>query len=275
MTQHDPIPSISRRGAGERLPLIRAFALPLVTLIGLYVCFLLALPFLPALAWALTLAVLAAPLHRRVQSRLRSPSLAAGVSVLLLACLVIMPLGAVGLHLLTEVSSGALIVQEQFASTNLQRIINSHPFLARAAALLERHVELSSIINNLATWFTNLGASLLRGSLKNLITVILTFYLLFYFLRDQREALYHARLLSPMSNRDTDRLFDRASETIHGVIFGTFFTAAVQGMLGGLIFWLLGLSNPLFWGFVMALLAVIPVLGAFVIWISRCSFSGD
>ena len=167
MTQHDPTLSISRRGAGERLPLVRAFALPLVTLIGLYVCYLLALPFLPALAWALTLAVLAAPLHRRIQSRLRSPSLAAGVSVLLLAFLVIVPLGVVGLQLLTEVSSGAVIAQEQLASTNLQPIINSHPLLARAAALLERHVELPSIFSNLATWLTNLGASLLRGSLED------------------------------------------------------------------------------------------------------------
>jgi predicted PurR-regulated permease PerM len=51
------------------------------------------------------------------------------------------------------------------------------------------------------------------------------------------------------------------------VFFGTVVAAAVQGALGGAVFWLLGLPNPVFWGLVMALLAIIPILGAFVVWI--------
>jgi len=46
----------------------------------------------------------------------------------------------------------------------------------------------------------------------------------------------------------------------------------VQGLLGGLMFWWLGLPAPLLWGLVMALLAVVPVLGAFIVWIPAALF---
>jgi predicted PurR-regulated permease PerM len=120
---------------------------------------------------------------------------------------------------------------------------------------------------NAGSWLTNVGASIVRESVSNVITVLLTFYLLFYFLRDHREVLSQSKTISPLTESETDYLFGRASDTIHAIIFGTVITAAVQGALGGLVFWLLGLQNPVFWGLVMALLAVIPILGAFVVWI--------
>jgi predicted PurR-regulated permease PerM len=59
----------------------------------------------------------------------------------------------------------------------------------------------------------------------------------------------------------------RFAETVHATLVGTVFVAAVQGALGGLMFWWLGLPTPVFWGLVMGLLAIVPVLGAFVIWV--------
>ena len=71
----------------------------------------------------------------------------------------------------------------------------------------------------------------------------------------------------PLSYAETDRIFARIAETIEATVFGTLIVAMVQGTLGGLMFWWLGLPAPLLWGVVMGLLAVVPVLGAFIIWI--------
>ena len=68
------------------------------------------------------------------------------------------------------------------------------------------------------------------------------------------------------------------SDTIEATLYGTVVVAAVQGVLGGLIFWWLELPMPVFWGFVMGLLAVVPMLGAFVIWVPAAVYlalSGD
>ena len=69
-----------------------------------------------------------------------------------------------------------------------------------------------------------------------------------------------------------DQLFANVSDTVHATLYGTITVAIVQGALGGLMFWWLGLPAPLLWGVVMGLLAVVPVLGAFVIWIPAAIF---
>jgi predicted PurR-regulated permease PerM len=61
-----------------------------------------------------------------------------------------------------------------------------------------------------------------------------------------------------------DRMFSRVNDTVHATICGTLAVAAVQGTLGGLMFWWLGLAAPVLWGLVMGVLAVVPLLGAFV-----------
>jgi predicted PurR-regulated permease PerM len=104
------------------------------------------------------------------------------------------------------------------------------------------------------------------------IGLLLTFYLLFFFLRDRSAALQALRALSPLSEAEMDRLFNRIGDTIYATIYGTLAVSAVQGLLGGMMFWWLGLPAPLLWGVVMALLAVVPVLGAFVIWIPAALF---
>jgi predicted PurR-regulated permease PerM len=105
-----------------------------------------------------------------------------------------------------------------------------------------------------------------------LIGVVLTFYMLFYFLRDREAALESFQSLSPLSKVDMNRLFGEVFNTVHATVYGTFAVAAVQGALGGLMFWWLGLPEPMLWGVVMGLLAVVPVLGAFVIWIPAAIF---
>jgi predicted PurR-regulated permease PerM len=97
-------------------------------------------------------------------------------------------------------------------------------------------------------------------------------YLLFYFLRDRRSALDALRALSPLTRSEMDHLFARLDDTVHATIYGTLAVAMVQGLLGGLMFWWLGLPAPWLWGVVMGLLAVVPVLGAFIVWIPAALF---
>ena len=163
--------------------------------------------------------------------------------------------------------NGVTALQKQFAGDGLQRLVDSHPLLASAAAEVERRINVGSIFTNLTETLTAFATSLVRGSLTQIITLLVTFYLLFFFLRDRQAILRQLKMFSPLSRAETDRLFVRAADTIHAIMFGTVVTALIQGALGGTMFWLLGLPNALFWGVVMVLLAVIPVLGTFVVWL--------
>jgi len=112
----------------------------------------------------------------------------------------------------------------------------------------------------------------------SVLTLIVTLYLLFYFLRDREVALNWLREMSPLSSSEMDRLFDRVADTIRATFYGTVVVAVVQGTLGGLMFWWLGLPMPVFWGVVMGLLAIVPLRGAIVVWVPAAAYlalSGD
>jgi predicted PurR-regulated permease PerM len=144
---------------------------------------------------------------------------------------------------------------------------SSYPRIAPIDTWIEQQFDLPAIFRNVATWLTGAAASFVRGSVVQLIGVLLTFYLLFYFLRDRGLAVRTLHRLLPLSQAEVDRLVVRTVDTIHATIYGTLVVAGIQGTLGGLMFWWLALPAPLLWGLVMALLALVPVLGAFVVWI--------
>jgi predicted PurR-regulated permease PerM len=70
----------------------------------------------------------------------------------------------------------------------------------------------------------------------------------------------------PLSNQETDRLLERVSDTIHATIFGTVVVAMIQGAMGGVMFVLMGIPGAMLWAVMMGLFAMVPYLGAFVVW---------
>ena len=251
---------------------VHALVLILVTAFGVYICYRLVIPFFPALVWALALAVMFTPLQQRLESKLKRPSMAAMVSVAVVGLIVAVPATFVAQRLIMESAKGAEIVKAKTESGEWRRTIEAQPRLAPVADWIERKVDLTGTAQTLATWLTTTAGAILKGSVVQVIGFCLTFYLLFYFLRDRRTALQSLRTLSPLSPAQMDRMFVRVTDTIFATVYGTLAVAAVQGLLGGLMFWWLGLPAALLWGVVMALLAVVPVLGAFVVWIPAALF---
>ncbi|AWI60485.1 AI-2E family transporter [Sinorhizobium fredii] len=245
----------------------RAFVLLVAIAAGIVVCYLLAVPFLPALTWALVLAIMFHPLHRRISKDLRYPDIAAAATVAIAAFVVAVPLTLVAERLVNEAARGAQIVAEALRTGSWRDAIATYPRIGLVLLWIETQLDLAGLAGNAAALLTNFSASLVRRSVVQIIDVVLTFYFLFYFLRDGREALNMLKKFAPLTSAEMDKLFLRVSETVHAIVFGTFAVAVVQGTLGGLMFWLLGLPSPLLWGLAMGLLAMVPVLGAFIIWI--------
>ena len=238
-----------------------------LVLIGLYLCFQLALPFLPAISWALALAVVLGPLQRKLESKWKRRNRVTFVSLAVIAVIVVVPAIFVTNRLIMEISKGAELIQTHATAGTLTRPLGNYPHLDPLDRWIARQIDLPETVGRLATWLTNIATSFVRGSVMHLTGLLLTFYLLFYFLRDRHLALESLRSLAPLSPAEMDRVFSRVTATIHATVYGTLVVATIQGTLGGLMFWILGLPAPLLWGLIMGLLAVIPVLGAFVIWI--------
>lgn len=251
---------------------LQSFVLLVFTAIGIVICYLVAAPFVPAIAWSLALAVLFTPLQHWLEAKLKRPSLAAIVSVFLIALIVVVPVSFVGQKLGAQAAKGAELVETKVDSGEWRQAIAAQPRLAPIADRIEQEIDLPGTVKSLASWFSKTAGTIVKGSVVQAIDFCLTFYLLFFFLRDRTLALEATRSLSPLSDTEMDLLYGRVSDTIHATVYGTLAVSTVQGVLGGLMFWWLGLPAALLWGVVMALLAIVPVLGAFVVWIPAALF---
>ena len=255
-----------KSGSTGRHPLAR-LVLAVASAAGILLCVLIALPFLGAITWALTLAILFLPVHLRIERLVKHRNIAALLSTAIVILVVVVPSVFVVERLISEAASGILALQARVANGDLQALINSHPRLAPLGTWIDRQFDLPSMMASIASWLSNIGATFVKGSFLQGVEVFITFYLLFYFLRDRAAAKAMFKKWLPLHQKDSEHLFRRISETVHATIYGTLAVAAVQGTLGGLMFWVLGLPTPLLWGLVMGLLSIVPVLGAFVVWI--------
>ena len=108
---------------------------------------------------------------------------------------------------------------------------------------------------------------LLAGIVSFIIFFLVMVFSLFYFLDHGEEIKSTIVSILPLSKGDKRRIVQRLEETIKAVIGGNVTTAFLQGVAASLIFYLLGVSAPLFWGLMIAILAFIPGLGPSLIWI--------
>lgn len=254
----------------------RALVLVLITATALLllVCGLLIHPFFGSISWAIALAVIAHPLHRWLAGRIGKPSLAAAIAVVVIAVVIVAPAIFVGHNVVTEAAKGVQAIQSGFDEGKLQDQFSKHSRFGSVYSSLDQQMNLSGQLHGFAKNLAQLIAKAAWGSVTVVLQLVLTLFVLFFLFRDRRKALEMMRSLVPLSGRETDQVFRRVGDTIHATIYGTVVVAMVQGTLGGLMFWWLGLPAPILWGAIMALLAIVPVMGAFVVWMPAAIFLG-
>lgn len=285
----------------------RALALALVVASGIafYLCYRLVLPFLPALAWALALAVIAHPLHVRMKRCVPHVNLAAALSVVVVSIVIVVPVIYVTQNLLREAGNFAATIQEEIDSGRWRRVFNDDPRLQRFLPWIESQLGLKSAeakepadsgttpnpdqaaeqpseqatmpqsvasVERAAGMLTRGVGSVMSQTVWFVMQLFITLLSLFFFFRDRERALEILRSLLPLSRFEADEVLARVDDTIHATIYGSLVVAAVQGTMGGLMFWWLGLPAPLLWGAIMAALAVVPVLGTFVVWAPTAAY---
>jgi predicted PurR-regulated permease PerM len=124
------------------------------------------------------------------------------------------------------------------------------------------------------SWVKPILSRLAKESAIAAVQVSLTMYFLFYFLRDRGRVLKAIRWFLPLSEGDTDTLFSRINDTVHATLYGMLALSVLQGVLGGLMFWCLGVPSPWFWALLAALFAFVPVIDTFVLWLPAAVYLG-
>lgn len=247
----------------------RWLALVFGLLVALYLCWLMLQPFVDVLLWAAVLVAVFMPVHRRLVARFQSPSLAATLSTLLVVVTILAPATLVTVAVIGEISDMARSVNtgtSQWGNVQvlLERVqpwvpwIDLHQ-LESQGFLLER---LQAISGTLA----NRTLGMVGGVMATVVQTFLVIFTMFYVFRDGDAIRQAFDDVLPLDRMQARAVVARTQEVIGASVYGVLVVAAIQGFLGGFIFWAIGLPSPLLWGVVMFFLCMIPMAGAFLVW---------
>ncbi len=146
---------------------------------------------------------------------------------------------------------------------------------SKLSATISRIIGFEFNIADLVLPISNFFVDYLSGSIPKLIGSItdftiklfLMFFLIYYAFKEGDSLLTSFMNILPISKNHKDQILDEANKVLYGVMHGQFLVALIQGGLGGLGFWIFGFPNPIFWGFIMVILAFIPMLGTPLVWL--------
>jgi predicted PurR-regulated permease PerM len=237
-------------------------------------CIVVLAPFLPALTWALSLAIIAYPLHRAVSRRIRRRDLAAGVSVTAVAIGLVAPTVFVLYHVTNQIADGAKEFQNQVQGGAVEKMLDRIPMVRNVSRSIQNGTNIGTASENMLSGVRERMTRALKATIWSLAQILIGMFALFFFFRDCGIALGFVRSMVPLSDHETDEVLAQVADMIYATIYGNVATALVQGGLGGTMFWILGIPAPLLWGVVMAILSLVPSLGSFVIWLPAAAILG-
>jgi predicted PurR-regulated permease PerM len=103
------------------------------------------------------------------------------------------------------------------------------------------------------------------GAFVVIANVFATLFIMFYFFRDGESLILRLKYLIPLDDRHKDAIMSRFAAVSRASIKGTLFIGLAQSVIGALTLWIFGVGSPILWGFVMMVLSVIPLLGAWLV----------
>ena len=230
------------------------WGLILTTIILLYFSFVVVRPFLVTMLLALIVTFVFHPIYRFFNKKLPEmpSSFLTLFSVLLI---VVIPLSI----LITRLVREAANAYRTFLDLNID--LSNAPFIGGTALAQQ----LQTAIDGLAAQtrdFIVLQTPNILGEITWALIHLIVFFAVMYFANIQGHTWYSlTKKLIPLRPEVKKHLFDDLEKVVYGMVYGQFLTAVAQGIAGGLLFFIFGVPNPIFWGFVMIFLSFIPLVG--------------
>jgi predicted PurR-regulated permease PerM len=249
------------------------------TAIALYLCWLMLKPFVVVLEWAAVLVIVFYPVHKRLAEKVRRPGLSALLSSLLVIVVVLLPLTFLIATLATELAETAQTLPQQVGPF----LETQSPQTARFIAWLQQYVSFSPEQSQqfLVDQARNTMKALLDrsvGFVGNIIsTIVKAFFVVFtmyYLFRDGDKIVEALPGVLPLKRSQSKAILAKTSQVISASVYGVVTIATMQGILGGLAFWILGVPSPTLWAVILTFVCMIPIAGSFFVWIPVAIYLG-
>ncbi len=226
-------------------------------------------PFLVPLGWAGVLGICVQPIYQRLSARL-GPSKAAALTSVLVLVVLVLPVWWIVLAIVNQAGQATEAVQSLSTTPLPAPLLNAWRWLQDHVPSLapdQLMTSVSDAAKRLVGTIAGRSGAIIGGLAVVLLDLIVTLFALFFVLRDGRGIVRYIRAVLPFEDARRERVMREIGDLIYASVIAGLAVAAMQGFLGGITFWILGLRAPVVWGTVMALFALIPVAGAWVVWV--------
>ncbi|OYY91569.1 MAG: AI-2E family transporter [Sphingomonas sp. 28-66-16] len=234
-------------------------------------------PFIGAILWSVIAAILFAPLHDRLLAGIPTRrNLAAAATLLIIVTVAVIPAILLAAGLLSQATatygqfqSGQIDVGRGFveAERHLPQMVRdwlADLGLSDFAAVRDRISRgVASSIQTLAGQALNVGQSAFAFFLSLGVMLYLTFFLL----RDGQGLIATVERCLPLPVDQRGLLVSRFVAVVRATIKGSLIVAVLQGLVGGITFWSLGIGGALLWGVAMAIFSLFPAIGTGFVWV--------
>lgn len=234
-------------------------------------------PFLLTIVSAVVLAGLLRPAYRRVLRRVRHPALAAGLTVVATLVIVVVPL--IGLGGLVAAQASAIVLNVRpivehavqsptYLDEQLQRVPGYGRFFAPYRA--EILTKAGEAVSATGAFLVSSLSSTTLSTVAFLGNFFLALYATFFLLKDAGSVLSVVIGFLPLHRDDARQISDRFLSIVRATVKGTLVIGAIQGILNGFAFWVVGIPAVAFWTVVMIVLSVLPMIGGALVWVPAC-----
>jgi len=243
-------------------------------------------PFFSVLVWATVLTVVFFPVFHRVLKRVRGRRTAAAfITCVLILLLIVLPVTFIGVLVTQQSIALYQNIQEHPGSlgdvTPKLHELQSRPvvqwvMLQAQKWLGAREFDLQQYLREAASsvsrFLVEKGPSLLKNVGGMIFSFFLIFITMFFLLRDGPVLMRAVRALSLLPEAYEAELIKKFQDVSYAVFFGSLLTAVVQGAVACLLFFVMGLPTPLFWGAIVSLVSLVPIVGAFLVWLPWAAY---
>ncbi|HEY3581585.1 MAG TPA: AI-2E family transporter [Pyrinomonadaceae bacterium] len=256
----------------EQIDQVRWLGVLAVTAIALYLCWLMLRPFIGVLAWAVVLVIVFYPVHQRLARKIKGRSLSALVSCLLVVLIVVLPLIVLTFTLAQELAGVIPKIPAQ-----ISQLMNPETsLLGKVSEWIQQRFGIDTFrsqefmvdqLKRTSEFIVGFSLNVASNIVSAIIKAFFVIFTMYYLFRDGDKIVARLPSALPLSRGQSETIIARTKEVVSASVYGVVVIAGLQGFLGGVMFWILGIPSALLWAVLMAFVCMIPVLGSFLVWL--------
>ncbi|HCW32346.1 MAG: membrane protein [Candidatus Peregrinibacteria bacterium GW2011_GWE2_39_6] len=237
-------------------------------------------PFIVSLVIGAVIATGFYPVHKKISSFFKHPTIPAIISFIIILTIILVPLSWFVAYITGQAVNTYIFIESkvnQLLQIDIQLIpqIIQDSFIGNYISHVEQFLPapkdiigfVTTIIQNLSQFLVNQTTNFAKQLSVLAIQIFVLLLSIFFFLRDGDRAIHEIKNLIPLASKYRDEVFNKLHAMSQGILYGMFGAAMAQGLLGGTGFAIAGIENSAFWGTIMAFSALVPYVGATLIWV--------